>query len=203
MKLQNLLSALLLSIVLLGLPGCAHYRAKPLRTLKNFQITNEQSLSFTYKVFDVADCKKYLDRNTIVKGYQPIQITFMNNTDRYIKISPESFTLTCYYPQDVSVTVHTNTTKRVLGYGIAGLVFWPLLIPAVVDGIGSEKANQKLDIDFTHKSLQRQVVKPYSSINRLIFVSCEDYNQNFSLKVEDQKTNESFTLSTTQPKLII
>jgi len=67
--------------------------------------------------------------------------------------------------------VHTSTIKRTGRYGLPGLFFWPLLVPAIVDGLGSEKANEKLDADFVQKSLHVQIVRPYSLVNGLILVS--------------------------------
>ena len=80
---------------------------------------------------------------------------------------------------------------RILGYVFAGLFVWQLLIPAIVDGFGSEKANEKLDYDYNAKLLRERVVKPYSMINSLIFVP----NEEFERRVVDADTKEPFIVN--------
>lgn len=189
---------------LLSLAGCARYRAQGLHRLMPQAAlqANAQSISFAHRVFTPQDCKKYLDRNVIAKGYQPIQITLMNNTNRFIRVSPHAFSFACVDAYEVAQRVHTSTVKRAVGYGVAGLFVWPLLIPAVVDGFGSEKANEKLDYDYNAKLLRERVVKPYSMINGLIFVPNEEFESSFTLRVIDANTNESFILNSNSSSLI-
>ncbi len=203
MELRNIALYALSCVILVGLSGCARYKVKPLKMLARASKTEESSISFDYELFSVSDCKKYLDRNPIKKGYQPIQIAFTNNTNRHFSISKKSFSIACIDAQEVAETVHTNTVGRAVGYGVAGFFVWPFIIPAIVDGIGSAKANEQLDDDFMRKELRSQTIKPHTTINGLIFVSCDDdIDETFTLTVTDQKGN-SFVLSLDKPKLKI
>lgn len=192
-------------LLLIGLSGCARYKAMPLRPLKNSSLLVEQGcISFDYMVFDEEDCEEYLDRNVIDKGYQPIQVTLTNNTDRYFTLSLNHCGV---HAKEVAQASHTNTKARALGYGLAGVASSGLLfVPAIVDGIGSSNANKKLDRDFSQKALRRkQTVQPYTTINGLLFIDCDDYDDNnqFTLCLTDQKTNQQFTLSPSVPKIKI
>lgn len=192
-------------ITLLGLAGCAHYNAQPLNQIKKESLLNkkEQFISFTYHIFTKNDCKKYLDRNVINKGYQPVQITFTNNSNRFLDFSTTRFSLPCVNYEEVTQKVFTSTTKRVTNYGVASLFIWPLIIPAIVDGVGSSQANEKLDRDFHQKTLQNQIVKPFSIINGLIFVPTEHFDKKFTFMVLDTENHEKFVFSTTSPQLKI
>jgi hypothetical protein len=191
-------------ILLLGLSGCAHYRAKPLRrlTVRNFAHT-EHVVSFEHHVFDKYDCRCYLDRNVKGRGYQVIHITLTNNTHNTLSFSPSRFSFPCIDPQEVADTVHTNTTARAVGYGLTGIFVWPFLVPALVDGIGSSKANEKLNIDFHRKALHEQFVKPLSTINGLIFVPNESFDPDFSFVVTDVTNNKQYVLSSSEPQVSI
>ncbi|HEV2601783.1 MAG TPA: hypothetical protein VGT41_05845 [Candidatus Babeliales bacterium] len=186
------------SLILLN--GCAHYRAKPLKPLMPTTQSVEQSISFSYEVFDVDDCVRYLDRNVIAKGYQPIQITLANNTDHYFSVSTKTFSFDCLKPQEVAEKFHTNTVGRAIGYGVAGLFVWPFIIPAIVDGVGSSRSNKRLDADFSRKTFRSQVIKPHTTVNGLLFVSCDDFDENFTLTVTDQANNQYIVLSPAKPK---
>lgn len=203
MKFKNKIIAFIGIIALLGLSGCARYRGRPLNRLAVDVLPNskEQFIAFDYQVFDKSDCLTYLDRDVICKGYQPVQIAFVNNSKRSFGISNESFSFICVPSEEVARTVHTSTVKRVVGYGVAGLFIWPLLIPAVVDGVGSSEANQQLDTDFAQKSLRHQTVKPYAMTNSLVFALTSDFDENFTLTVTDKETREHFVLTPDQPRL--
>lgn len=189
---------------LFTLAGCARYKAQSLHRLvpPAAMQSNAPSISFAHRVFTPQDCKKYLDRNVIAKGYQPVHITLVNNTNRFIRVSPHAFSFPCVDAYEVAQRVHTSTVKRAVGYGIAGLFVWPLLIPAVVDGFGSEKANEKLDYDYNAKLLRERIVKPYSTINGLVFVPVNDFENSFTLRVVDANTHEQFILHSNSSSLV-
>ena len=47
--------------------------------------TKNPNICCEYKIFNKADCKKYLGRGQVLsKGYQPIQIKLTNNSDNVI-----------------------------------------------------------------------------------------------------------------------
>ena len=117
--------------------GCAKYKPKQLdRLATTFSSTQEPRIEFAHKVLSNAETKKYLDRDVIAKGYQPIHFTVANKTGKHLNFSQGGLSMECVPAEEIAPQVHTSTVLRVLGYGIPGLIFWPLLIPAVVDGMG-------------------------------------------------------------------
>lgn len=188
----------MLGTILSLLSGCASYRPKPLKKLP-VTLYHEESVSFEYHILDRKDCKKYLDRNVIRKGYQPIHLTITNNSHKYLHLSLSDFSVTCINPRTVAETVHTSTASRVAGYSILGfLTFGIFFIPAIVDGVGSSKANKKLDADFDFKSLDDQTIPPHRTINGLIFTPQEEFDCAFDFTLIDQASRERFALSTSQ-----
>jgi len=175
--------------VLLLLAGCASYNAAPLNTMST-EIMNPSSvqpdLTVSAKIFDRVDCKRYLDRDVIAKGYQPVQIYIKNNSDRSYIFSLSRISLSCARSEEVAGKVHTSTVGRAAGYGAASLFLWPMVIPAIVDGIKSANANEALDTDFSAKTARDQTIQPYSHFNKLIFVPVSDYQPHFSVELIDQ-----------------
>lgn len=211
MKKINQIYSILSAIILLALSGCAHYRPKCLLSNINTNVitnTKESTISFDHHIFSKSDCKKYLDRNIIETGYQPVLITLTNNTKNKISISVKNFSFNCTPATEVAQKAHTNTKARAVGYGVASLcvpILWiPVLwIPAVVDVVGSSSANKKLDADFSHKALNDQIVNQFSTISGLIFVPINSFNPNFSFCITDLKTNKKYTLKSNNPVLNI
>jgi hypothetical protein len=195
----NLCSKLFsLGIIISLFSGCAKYRAKPLKKLFTpaFQ---EQTISFDYHILNKQECKKYLDRDVMSKGYQPIHLTIVNNSNRYLNLSLDNFSLLCISPSTVAKSVHFSTAGRAAGYTVASiLTFGLFLIPAVVDGVGSSKANKELDADFEIKSIKDRIIAPHHTINGLIFTPKEGFDKDFSFVLVGQERKERFILSTSQ-----
>lgn len=205
MKITNTLTIqMLAALITIGLlPGCAHYTAQPLnRTIvnRNMSSSNDQLILLDYHVFNKEDCKKYLDRDIIAAGYQPIHIALTNNTNNYLHLALSNFNFPVATPEEMASHFHNSTAGRAAGYGVAAaLLFLPLAIPAIVDGVKSSKANKRLDIDYSRKSLRDSVISPLSTINGLIFVPIDSFNGHVSLKLIDTNTNKQLTLSSNQP----
>ena len=199
---NNFLKKVFLIGVGLLFVGCASYTASSLSNLYlEFVAMNEDNLEkeevvLLSKAFSVADCKKYLDRDVLRAGYQPVQIFIQNNTNKSFIFSPERVSLPLVSSEQVAEKVHTSTGGRAAAYGAGSLFFWPLLIPAVVDAAKSSEANKDLDVDFNAKAARAQVIPPHSHLNVLLFVSREDYRDNFSVFLVDQKTSKLKTLTT-------
>lgn len=179
------------ALVAIFLSGCASYRAMPLNNmctdLTCYPVTD---IVMSAKAFGKRDCKRYLDRDVISKGYLPVQLTIENRSDRNYFFALNRVSLPCARPEEVAEQVHTSTVARAAGYGAAALIFWPFAIPAVVDGVKSAQANDALDDDFCTKSAKDQIIAPHSHVNMLMFVPMQCYNSTFHVTLVDLKNNQ-------------
>ncbi len=196
---KNKIVVLISIITLIGLSGCARYKAQPLpRLTQTLSQNSRQGVSFAHHIFTKEDCKRYLDRDVLKEGYQPIHITLTNNTNRPLMFSLGNISLPTVPADEVAQKVYTDTTARAVSYGVAGIFIWPFLIPAVVDGVGSAKANEQLEGDFFRKTLCDQMVQPSSTINGLIFVPVKQFDPCFSLTMKSPESMNRYVLSTQQ-----
>lgn len=200
------LSLILITAVTLFSPqlhGIARYKAIPLNYLHDSTARKAEpcpQISFAFRKFNRSDCKKYLGRRQIInRGYQPIQIQVTNNTDRFLIFSPDNFSFPCVSFLDVVQRVHFNTSLRLVCWGIGSFFIWPLVIPFAIEAIESPRANERLELDYSNKSLGCQVIEPYGAINGLIFVPAKNFTRNFSFTLIDQQNNEKITLATINP----
>ncbi|MEM8727413.1 MAG: hypothetical protein AAGE99_01675 [Chlamydiota bacterium] len=175
------------------LTGCASYRVSPLSALDPNCVKSYpeiQGMEIGCKAYSIDDCFAYLDRNVIAKGYQPIQLTFKNDSDKRYLFSTENINLPCTDPEQVAHAVHTSTVGRVAAYGVGGLLAWPLFIPAVVDGIRSSNANTALDADFDQKGRTSFPIFPHSFQKTLIFIPKTHYSPVFDISLVEEKSGE-------------
>jgi len=223
MKLKNALLSLFSLSLLSLLAGCAGYKAKPLsRLTTGAPAAQDETISMAYHLLTKDDCKKYLDRDVLKKGYQPIHITIRNNASRALMLSIDNISIPCVTVQEVAEKVRTNTALRALGYGVAGAVCLPLglttppltvpltvtsgvfMLSSLIDGSKSAGANKRLYADFMHKELKDQLIKPLSVVNGLIFVPAVDFNKDdFAITLFDAQDGMPFVLTAHEPRLKI
>lgn len=178
--------------IVLLLTSCASYSASALGNFPTALVrsSKENGINVVAKAFNVADCKKYLDRDLLAVGYQPVQLFIQNNSDKSLIFSMDSFSLPYGKVNEVAERVHTSTLGRAVGYGIGALFLWPLAIPAVVDGMMSYQANEALDRDFAGKIAENQIIFPHSHFNKIVFVPIHDYQPGFSVTLLDVETGK-------------
>lgn len=183
--------------ILLILSGCASYRATSLSTLEQDIIISapHEEVAIAAKAFSRSDCKRYLDRDVISKGYQPVQLYIKNNSDKNYVFSVNRVSLPCAHSEEVAEKVHTSTVGRAVGYGAGALLFWPLAIPAVIDGVKSAEANEALDMDFSSKAARDRVIAPFSHMNVLLFVPSMDFQSNFTVTLVEEPSKTPITMT--------
>lgn len=183
---------------LILLTGCASYSASTLSMLPPdtaIQSPQEPNVLVSWKAFDKNDCTTYLDRNVLAEGYLPVQLTIRNNSADPMYLSPTNFSSPVSSADEVAAKVHTSTGGRIAAWGIGGLIFFPLLIPAVVDGYGSAKANDDLDSDYATKSLKEQTIQPHSSFNGVVFIPQQYAHQKIQMFLVNLRTNQKVAFS--------
>lgn len=187
-----------LAIAMFLLSGCASYNAFPLETpiIQSCSQKNEDIL-ISATPFNKADCKRYLDRDVLSKGYQPVQLFIQNASDKNYAFSLQRISLSCARPEEVADKVHTDTAGRAAGYGAGAIFLWPLAIPAIVDGVKSSNANEALDNDFSAKTARDQIIPPHSYFNKLIFVPVKEYQSAFTITLMDQESGQLKELKVT------
>ena len=195
--LKNKLHSIAYSALIL-LTGCASYNAATLSMLPKetaIQSTEDSNVLVSWKAFDKEDCRTYLDRDVISEGYIPVQMTIRNDSKDPMYFSPTNFSTPVSSPDEVAHKVHTSTGGRIAAWGIGGLIFFPLLIPAVVDGVGSANANDALDADYATKSVKEQTIQPHSVFNGIVFIPRQYANQKIEMFLVNQTTNQKVAFS--------
>lgn len=189
---KNISSYLFLFLVLLT--GCATYNPSVLCDLPQDVIkkgTTKEGVTIAASALTQREVKRFLDRDVLVKGYQPVQLYIENDSSKGYLFSTSRVGLSLAPSEEVAEKVHTSTLGRVAGYGALSIVAAPIfLIPAAVDGYKSLKANDQLDEDFARKAAKDQRILPHSHVNMLLFVPMDLYRSTFTLTLLDEKSGK-------------
>ena len=134
------------------------------------------------------------------KGYKAVQIFIINKNDQACTLQADSISLGVASAQLVAEQIGFNTAGRVAGWGAASLILLPLLIPAYVDGTASSQANKELKQDFVSRTISNAsstTIQPNGLMNKIFFVSNEDFCSTFSFELVNKGTGvvEKFTIN--------
>ena len=96
----------------------------------------------------------------------------------------------CTPAQEVAEVCGFNTVGRATAYGVAGLFVWPLLIPAVVDGVGSSNANQQMQADYCYKEIQDGRIVANELRDGVVFVDRVKPGEILTVRLRNVETEE-------------
>lgn len=170
----------------------ARSKSRPLAKKATTQVMNLKEafldpVTFSYRVLTAKECKECLNaKNLIKKGYQPIQITVTNNSDKTISISSENFSLPCVSADEVTEVLYQSRRKQSRNLGIAGIFCgWTLMVPSIVRSYGADDYHSEMHKSLTEKSLQAAVL-PGATASGLVFVKRKDFRSDFSLSLHNK-----------------
>ena len=139
------------------------------------------SLHVVAKAYTPEESKKYLNRDLIAKGYQPIQITIQNNSANEFSLSSGSVDLPSAEPSKIATKMMHSAIPRSIAFRVASLVFWPFIFPSTIDTIATIKSYKILKNDLQSKLVKKEVVAPYSIYNSVVFVPVKEYKESFDV----------------------
>lgn len=171
------------------------YKEHSLGGLSNTEVAfskEAQGLNVVAKTYTPTESRNFLRRNLLKSGYQPIQITVQNNTPNSYNLSAEGISMPTATPGKVAGSVSKKAIPRAIGLKIASFVFWPFMIPSTIDSIHTLKTHILLYKDYSAKSVRekQEIVAPYSTYNRVIFVPLKEVRETLTVTLIDQESDE-------------
>jgi hypothetical protein len=174
--------------------GCATYRAGVLPSKDVFTYDNRQEKDNLYvaaNILDIKETKRIFQFDLQSKGVQPIYIVIDNRGKQTYEFSKANLNKNALSSQEVAEKCKFSTVGRATTYGIAGLFIWPLLIPAVVDGVGSANANKRIEDDYAYKEITDKArIQPNGMLTGVVFVEKMKPGEDFTMRLLNMETND-------------
>jgi hypothetical protein len=169
--------------------GFERYPIYPLKSvttelLPSFSL-DESRVVIVAKAMSSADSKRSFGHDLISRGVQPLQLTIQNNTSNEYSLCRSSVDLPSIETGKIVSKVKRSSLARSIGYKIAGFFFWPLMIPGTIDSIRVMVHHGKLKKDLIAKGMKDEVVAPYSTFNRVLFVPEQEFQESFKITLID------------------
>jgi hypothetical protein len=159
----------------------------------------EGRVRISVKSLNTEESKKYLRSDLLKEGYVPLQITIENQSPDPYLITPESISLPLVSPKEIAGLVKKSALPASIGLKIAGFLFWPLSIPSTMHGIKTMQSYKILKKDLITKSVKEEIIAPYTTMNRVFFVTTESHLEEFSVSLVNQDTLETKLFSVQDP----
>jgi len=156
--------------------GCIH--KKSFKKLPPFHQANTiiaDDLTVYAHAYTVHDSKTFFGTNLLLYGYQPIQFNIVNNTSKSFFIRPGYIDRPLIPADTIVPFIKIDSSLFVYSAGLPSfLLYWPLL-PLFVAPVGymiykDNKEIKKLLREHTIEEQDTIEIKPYSSVEKLIFV---------------------------------
>jgi hypothetical protein len=178
-----------------------HYRPHPLKSVATEWLPTFSLKDSRVQVFAQAmtpdESKRNFGHDLISRGIQPLHLTIENNTSDEYSLCPSSVDLPRVEPSKVAFKITKSAIPRGIAYKIASFFFWPLAIPSTIDGIRVSIHHKNLKKDLKAKSMRDEVVAPYSTFHRVLFVPKEEFQNTFKVTLIDLETLKSTEFQTT------
>lgn len=169
---------------------------------------NQDHIQFAYQTFTENDCRVYLGNSLLAEGYQPVQFTIVNNTDRTLKLYNKDIELPMIDVQIIKDKVRHGIGWRIAFFTSCGIInvatksylILPFLtIPCgVLDLWLVIEVNKVIDNDYDSKTLEDKLIPPRSVCNGIIFVPLSSFDGLFNIALTDIQTNEKIALGTNE-----
>jgi hypothetical protein len=146
---------------------------------------NDSRVVIAAKVMTSADSKRNFGHDLTSRGVKPLHLTIQNNTSNAYALCPSSVDLPRVSARKIASKITRSTLGRSIGYKIAGFFFWPFMIPGTIDGIRVMAHHKKIKKDFDAKSMKDEIVAPYTTYNRVLFVPEDKFKESFKVTLID------------------
>ncbi|MDN3506428.1 MAG: hypothetical protein P0S96_04285 [Simkaniaceae bacterium] len=153
---------------------------------------SEKGVHITAKTYSEKESQSYLDRNLMQVGFRPVQVTIQNNTEDSFTLSSRGIEMDSAKSSEVANSVSRTAIPRSIGFKVAGLFFWPMIIPGTIDSIITFKTHLQMKQDYHAKSIkdEGELLPPYSTVHRVIFLPSGETHEEFTLHLQNQKSNQ-------------
>lgn len=176
---------LALASIFLLTTGWDRYQWNPLKAvtadlLPTFSIKHSE-LHVIAKAMTPNESKQNFGHDLISRGVQPLHLSIQNNTPDEYSLCPSSVDLPRIEASKIAFKVTKSAIPRGIAYRVASFFFWPFMIPSTIDGIRVIVHHEHLKKDIIAKSMRDEIVAPYSTFHRVLFVPKDEFKKTFKV----------------------
>lgn len=152
---------------------------------------NEDQVYIEAKALTLNETRDYVNRDLMSRGFQPVLLQIDNTSPFSYELKKDLADIQLTSPRKIVREIGKSAIPRMIAYKVLGLIFWPLSIPGTIDSIRTWNKEYRLTKELEAKTLKHdgEVIPPYSSISRLLYVPKSDIKESFQLQLTNIENN--------------
>lgn len=157
--------------------GCVSYRPRGIADvpfLERAETQERDGLSITAVALSRNEAQELFGVPLSKNGIQPLYLKIQNEGAETYAFFQQSIDPDYYSAREAAFKSHYSGTTRLLSWGLAGIVFWPLLLAAPIQYVSARSANDEMDELFAERSTGNQLIAPNETIEGFMFTQLDE-----------------------------
>jgi hypothetical protein len=132
-------------------------------------------------------------------GIQPVWLEITNGDAGGYLFLQQSVDPDYFPPREAALKSRFSPTRRVFGFGLASLLFLPLLLAAPFQYVAARSANGRMDALFEERALGNRILEPGERASGFVYVHIDEGTKRVPVELMGVDGVERFTLFTQVP----
>jgi hypothetical protein len=137
--------------------------------LEGAQTQQQEGLEVTVAVLDARQSRKFFGVPMSRRGIQPVWVRIVNRSASACRLHLVSIDPNYYSPLEAAAANHYRLGKRLIGFGLLGVLFLWLLLLVPLKVIGALRANRKMDDFFREQAFRLRPIAPGKQSEGFVF----------------------------------
>jgi hypothetical protein len=138
--------------------------------LRDAQMQQQDGLEVTVAVLDAHQSRQFFGVPMARRGIQPVWLRIVNRSDASCRLHLVSIDPNYFSPHEAAAANHYSFGKRLIGFGLLGLVFLQLLLVLIpLKLIGARRANRQMDEFFREHAFRLRPIAPGKASEGFVF----------------------------------
>ncbi|MEW6101861.1 MAG: hypothetical protein AB1481_06175 [Candidatus Omnitrophota bacterium] len=192
---MKIICVILSLAMLLSSFGCASYRpaGSPSEDISFYPNKKEQAgLSIAIKLLDAKETRGTFKRNIHKKQVAPAFIIIKNDSQNVYKLKKGLNEQGLFSANEVADKGKFQVFWRAALFSpfIISIILWPLLLPAIVGGLGTVNANKSMREDYVNKEISDEEIHPGESLAGFLYFDSGSISKGLRIELTDVVTKE-------------
>jgi hypothetical protein len=169
--------------------------------LHRAEVRRDDDLVVRVSVLDDRESERFFGVPLARRGIQPVWLEITNKGAQPYRLRLASLDPNYYPPLEAAFANHFHIGRRLVGFGLLALYFFPLLILLPFKVLGARAANRRMNSFFEEHGIGSGLIRPGNQLAGFVFSSLDEGTKQFSLRLVGAAGVKDFAFSIPVPGL--
>jgi len=169
--------------------------------LERGQVQQDDEFVVRVSVPDDREGERFFGVPLARRGIQPVWLRITNNGGQPYRLRLASLDPNYYPPLEAAYANHFRISRRLVGFGLLALLYFPLLILLPFKLLGARSANRRMDAFFQEHGLGSGLIRPGTEHAGFVFTSLDEGTKQVTIQLLGSAGVKNFAFSIPVPGL--